>query len=198
MGGSLRKKRDVQEALKVLDLGGKIRELRMRRGYTLKEVSQMTGFSTALLSQIENNVVSPPISTLWKIAEALGVKIGYFFQESPQESIDYALVRKGKGKPTARRETYPNLSFYSLAFGKMDRKMDPYLVEFDRDENCNRAISHEGEEFIYVLEGSLKIHLGDKVIELREGDSIYYDSRVSHCVEGKKGTKFLAVVLKVD
>lgn len=172
--------------------------MRLKRGYTLRDVSQLTGFSTALLSQIENNVVSPPISTLWKIAEALGVKIGYFFQETPQESVDYTVVKKGKGKPTARRETYPNLTFYSLAFGKVSRKMDPYIVVFDRDEKGSNPVSHEGEEFIYVLEGNLKLHLGDKVIELEEGDSVYYDSRISHFVEGKKGTKFLAVVLKTD
>ncbi len=195
---SLRKKRNSQAALEELNLGGKIRELRMKRGYTLKDVSRLTGFSTALLSQIENNVVSPPISTLWKIAEALGVKIGYFFQETPEENVDYTLVRKGKGKPTARRETYPNLSFYSLAFGKLNRKMDPFLVVFDKDEKCSQRVSHEGEEFIYVLEGKLKIILGNQEIELEEGDSIYYDSRVSHCIEGKKGTKFLAVILKVD
>ncbi|BAT71461.1 XRE family transcriptional regulator [Thermosulfidibacter takaii ABI70S6] len=194
----MRKKRDSNEPIKELNLGGKIRDLRLKRGYTLRDVSQLTGFSTALLSQIENNVVSPPISTLWKIAEALGVKIGYFFQETPQESVDYTVVKKGKGKPTARRETYPNLTFYSLAFGKVSRKMDPYIVVFDRDEKGSNPVSHEGEEFIYVLEGNLKLHLGDKVIELEEGDSVYYDSRISHFVEGKKGTKFLAVVLKTD
>ncbi len=194
----MRKKREATDALKELNLGGKIRELRLRRGFTLKDVSQLTGFSTALLSQIENNVVSPPISTLWKIAEALGVKIGYFFQETPQESVDYTVVKKGKGKPTARRETYPNLTFYSLAFGKLTRKMDPYLVVFDKDERGSTPISHEGEEFLYILEGNLKLYLGDKVIELEPGDSVYYDSRISHSVEGKKGTKFLAVVLNPE
>ncbi len=194
----LRRKRDTHEAIERLNLGGKIRELRLKKGYTLKEMSKITGFSTALLSQIENNVVSPPITTLWRIAEALGVKIACFFQESPEENVDYTLVRKGEGKPTARRETYPNLSFYSLAFGKLNRKMDPYLVIFDKDEKCPQSVSHEGEEFIYVLEGKLKLKLGDRTFELEEGDSIYYDSRVSHCVEGKKGTKFIAVVLKAD
>ncbi len=194
----MRKKREAHEALKELNIGGKIRDLRLKRGYTLRDVSQLTGFSTALLSQIENNVVSPPISTLWKIAEALGVKIGYFFQDTPKEGEDYALVRKGKGKPVARRETYPNLTFYSLAFGKLNRRMDPFLVVFEKNEEGTRPVSHEGEEFIYVLEGSLKMTLGDREIVLEEGDSIYYDSRISHCVEGKRGTKFLAIVWRVE
>ena len=73
-----KRQRDVLERL---NLGGKIKALRRRKGYTLKDVSERTGFSTALLSQIENNIVSPPISTLWRIAEVLETKLHYFFQE---------------------------------------------------------------------------------------------------------------------
>ncbi len=194
----MRRKREPQEVVKELNIGGKIKKLRMEKGLTLRDVSQKTGFSTALLSQIENNVVSPPISTLWKIAEALGVKIAYFFQETPREGQDYCIVRAGEGKPVARRETYPNLSFYSLAFGKLDRKMDPFYVVFEKDQEMREPMSHEGEEFLYILEGTLKLQLGDKTIYLNEGDSIYYDSRISHCAAGKKGTKFIAVLWRLD
>ena len=194
----MRRRREPQEVVKELNIGGKIKKLRMEKGFTLRDVSQKTGFSTALLSQIENNVVSPPISTLWKIAEALGVKIAYFFQETPREGQDYCIVRAGEGKPVSRRETYPNLSFYSLAFGKLDRKMDPFFVVFENDQEMKEPMSHEGEEFLYILEGTLKIQLGDKLIDLNEGDSIYYDSRISHCAAGKKGTKFIAVLWKLD
>lgn len=176
-----------------LNLGGRIRDLRIQKNMTLNELAEKTGFSVALLSQIENNVVSPPISTLWRIAEALDVKIYYFFQDAPIEGV---VVRGGMGKPTARRETYPNLSFYSLAFGFTNRKMDPYIVVFDNDEVDKIPHAHEGEEFIYVLEGNVTIKLGSEIINLSAGDSIYYDSRVPHCVEGKRGTKFLAVVIK--
>ncbi len=179
-----------------LNLGGRIRDLRIQKNMTLNELAEKTGFSVALLSQIENNVVSPPISTLWRIAEALDVKIYYFFQDAPIEGEDYVVVRGGMGKPTARRETYPNLSFYSLAFGFTNRKMDPYIVVFDNDEVDKIPHAHEGEEFIYVLEGNVTIKLGSEIINLSAGDSIYYDSRVPHCVEGKRGTKFLAVVIK--
>ncbi|MGB9668380.1 MAG: helix-turn-helix domain-containing protein [Thermosulfidibacteraceae bacterium] len=179
-----------------LNLGNKIRDLRLKRGFTLNELAERTGFSIALLSQIENNIVSPPISTLWKIAEVLGVKIYYFFQDTPIEGEDFVVVRGGKGKPVARRETYPNLSFYSLAFGLADRKMEPFMVVFDNDEFGKTPHSHEGEEFLYVLEGSLLLKLGSETIELSAGDSIYYDSKIPHCVEGKKGARFLAVVIK--
>lgn len=183
-----------KELLEELNLGGKIRDLRVKKRMTLHDLAEKTGFSVALLSQIENNIVFPPVSTLWKIAEALGVKIYYFFQEVPEEGKDFVVTRKGEGKPVARRETYPNLSFYSLAFGLKHRFMDPFLVVFENDEVDKLPHSHEGEEFLYILEGSLTLKLGAVILELREGDSVYYDSRIPHSVEGKKGTKFIAVV----
>ena len=70
---------DIQEEVKALDIGSQVRELRQRKGLTLQNVSDLTGLSKPLLSQIENNIASPPIATLLKISKALGVNIGYFF-----------------------------------------------------------------------------------------------------------------------
>ncbi len=190
-----KKQKDV---LRELDLGGKIRELRQKRGMTLKDISERTGFSTALLSQIENNIVSPPISTLWKIAQALDVKLTYFFQTTPLEQQDYFVVRKGQGKPVFRQESRFAINYFSLGYGKEGRKMDPFLIEFSGKEEEMEPLGHEGEEFIYVLKGKLELTYGDKVIILEEGDSIYYDSRVSHKAEAPPGTVLLAVLYRGD
>ncbi len=190
-----KKQKDV---LKELDLGGKIRELRQKRGMTLKDISERTGFSTALLSQIENNIVSPPISTLWKIAQALDVKLTYFFQTSPMEQQDYFVVKKGQGKPVFRQESRFAITYLSLAYGKEGRKMDPFLIEFSGEEKEMEPLAHEGEEFLYVLKGRLELTYGDKTIILEEGDSIYYDSRVSHKADAPPGTQILAVLYRGD
>ncbi len=190
-----KKQKDV---LKELDLGGKIRDLRQKRGMTLKDISERTGFSTALLSQIENNIVSPPISTLWKIAQALDVKLTYFFQTSPLEQQDYFVVRKGQGKPVFRQESRFAITYFSLAYGKEGRKMDPFLIEFSGEEEEMEPLGHEGEEFVYVLKGKLELTYGDKLIILEEGDSIYYDSRVSHKADAAPGTVLLAVLYRGD
>jgi len=188
-----KKHRDV---LKELDLGGKIRGLRLKKGMTLKDVSEKTGFSTALLSQIENSIVSPPISTLWKISQALDAKLTYFFQQSPVEQQDYFVVRKGKGKSVFRQESRYAINYHSLGYGKEDRKMDPYLVQFTGEEEPMEALGHDGEEFLYVLQGRIHLTYGDKTIILEEGDSIYYDSRVIHKAEGIPGTTLLAVLYR--
>jgi len=190
-----KKQKDV---LKELDLGGKIRDLRQKRGMTLKDISEKTGFSTALLSQIENNIVSPPISTLWKIAQALEVKLTYFFQTSPVEQQDYFVVRKGKGKPVFRQESRFAIKYLSLGYGKEGRRMDPFLIEFSGKEEEMEPLAHEGEEFLYVIKGKLKLTYGDKLIILEEGDSIYYDSRVSHKADASPGTMLLAVLYRGD
>ena len=189
-------KKRYRNAVEELNLGGKIRRLRLEKGMTLKDVSEKTGFSTALLSQIENGIVSPPISTLWKISQALGVKLSFFFQESPVERRDYFLVRKGEGKPVFRQESRYAITYYSLGYGKEDRKMDPYLVQFTGEEEPMEALGHDGEEFLYVLRGRVHLTYGDKTINLEEGDAIYYDSQVIHKAEGKPGTVLLAVLYR--
>ncbi|MBT8353272.1 MAG: helix-turn-helix domain-containing protein, partial [Desulfofustis sp.] len=83
----------MKEALALLDLGNQVRKLRTTRSLTLQDLADLTGLSKPNLSQIENNLVTPPIATLLKIATALGVPIGYFFQESPQER-NMIVVRK--------------------------------------------------------------------------------------------------------
>ena len=190
------KEKKQKGILKELDLGGKIRELRLKRRMTLKDISERTGFSTALLSQIENNIVSPPISTLWKIAQALDVKLTYFFQQSPIEQQDYFIVRRGQGKPVFRQESRYSITYFSLGYGKEGRKMDPFLIEFSGREEPTEPWGHEGEEFLYVLKGRMELTYGDKVIILEEGDSIYYDSRVSHKAEAPEGTVVLAVLYR--
>ena len=190
---TLDKDRNQQDVLKELNLGGKIRELRLKNRMTLKDISEKSGFSTALLSQIENNIVSPPISTLWKIAQALNVKLTYFFQQTPKEKADYFVVRKGKGKPVFRHESRYSLSYYSLGYGKEGRRMDPYMIEFTGEEENEEPLGHEGEEFLYVIKGRMKLIYANTQIVLEEGDSIYHDPRIMHKVEAYPGTEVLAV-----
>src|SRR3972149_8509355 len=84
-------------------LGPRIRELRQQKGMTLRSLADKTGLSTALLSKVENNAVSPTIPTLWKICETLGVRVGYFFQDGDHETRDYVITRKVK-RPVVFRE----------------------------------------------------------------------------------------------
>ncbi len=186
-----------KEVLERLNLGGRIKELRLQRGLTLKDLAERTGFSPALLSQVENNLVSPSISTLWNFAEALGVKIGYFFQQDGEERKDYVLTRAGEEALVYRNELPHTIPYRDLAYGMDDRNMTPFLVRCD--EPCEfslKEITYEGEEFLHVLEGGVIVRYGSKEFELRPGDSIYYNAQIPHKLEVKQSARFMAVLFE--
>lgn len=186
-----------RQVLEKLNLGGKIKELRKQRGMTLKELAEKTGFSPAMLSQVENNLVSPSISTLWNFAEALGLKIGYFFQQEAVEKEDYVFTRAGRGARVYRNELPHNLPYQDLAFGLDDRNMSPFLIECD--EPCEfsiKGVTYEGEEFLYVIEGRLTLHYGEKRFQMGPGDSIYYNAQLPHRIKADRGTRVLTVLFE--
>ena len=186
-----------KEVLERLNLGGRIKELRLQRGLTLKDLAERTGFSPALLSQVENNLVSPSISTLWNFAEALGVKIGYFFQQDGEEHKDYVLTRAGEEALVYRNELPHTIPYRDLAYGMDDRNMTPLLLVCD--EPCEfslKEITYEGEEFLHVLDGDVIVRYGSKEFALRPGDSIYYNAQIPHKLEVKKSARFMAVLFE--
>jgi transcriptional regulator with XRE-family HTH domain len=182
-----------------MKVGERIRELRETKGLSLREVADLTGFSTALLSQMENHLISPSLGTLIKLSKALEVNLGYFFGEGPGEP--YAIVRKDERKKVSRFASKNGVkygySYESLGFEKKDRHMEPFLVTLEPATIKSAKTSiHEGEEFIFVLEGEMEVTLGNHTDILYSGDSIYYDSTIPHRVQCRKDkeTKILAVL----
>ncbi|RMG58541.1 MAG: XRE family transcriptional regulator [Deltaproteobacteria bacterium] len=188
-----------REELKELKLGEKIRALRQKKGFTIQDVAESTGLSKALISQVENDVVIPPVATLLKISRALGVHIGYFFQESERE-MKIEVVRSDERKKVKRR--FPrgkdplSYSYESLSHRKADKHMEPFLVEFDSeiDEEVP-MLSHGGEEFLHLLEGELEFRTPETVITLKPGDSLYFNSDVPHAFRGVGKGKARAIVV---
>lgn len=175
---------DIREEVKDLLIGLKIRRLRQERRMTLQNLSEATGLSKPLLSQVENEQVIPPLATLLRIAKALKVGLHTFFQE--EGSVEKCLlVRAGEGgchdthSSRSRRRT-PYV-YQSLGYGKKQRNLEPFLIEFDvqpwRDD---LLVSHDGEEFLYILEGQVEFHYGDEIMSVGAGDSLYYDSNEPH------------------
>jgi len=185
-----------------LAIGNKIKELRHRKKLSIQELSEKTGLSGTLISQIENELISPPISTLMKIATALDVEIAYFFQEKerPQK---IAVVRKDERVISERRALKGNVNigytYEMLAHKKTHKHMEPFIVTFEpREREDVIMFSHEGEEFHLVLEGRVEM-LTDKSdpIVLSEGDALYFESDIAHgfrALDGKPA-KTVAVVL---
>ena len=174
----------VKSVLKDLGIGKKIKELRQKKNITIQEVSDKTGLSKGLISQVENDQVSPPISTLLKIASALKTDIAHFFQDSGS-TPKITVVRKDERIKSGRRGIKGielGYTYESLAHTKTNKHMEPFLVTFDPKERDKIVMfSHNGEEFLYLLKGKLEFVTdeGNDII-LEEGDSIYFESDISH------------------
>lgn len=192
---------DIHNKLASLDIGNQIRTLRNQRELTLQELSELTGLSKPNLSQIENNIVTPPIATLLKIATALGVSIGHFFQNSPQ-SGNVVVVRKEDRYGIAKGSHISHIGYQyePLAYPKVGKSMEPFIVHMEEREAADIVYNnHRGEEFLFVLEGRLEFRCGDNVITLEEGDSLYFDADTPHGYRGLDGpAKTLVVIYKAQ
>ncbi|PLX83189.1 MAG: Cro/Cl family transcriptional regulator [Desulfuromonas sp.] len=165
------------------NIGSKIKKLRKARKLTLQDVARETGFSPALISQIENNNVSPPIATLSKLAKFFDVKMGLFFEEEEEER-KFEVVRSGERRVASRviskAGTGHGYTYEALSFRKRNKKMEPFLVSVSERAEEETLYNHEGEEFLLILKGKAEVILEDQRIILEAGDAIYFDSELKH------------------
>ncbi|WP_319479803.1 XRE family transcriptional regulator [uncultured Draconibacterium sp.] len=181
-------------------IGNKIKEFREFRQLSRGDLAIQANLDEAQLQLIEDEGNVPSLGVLIKISRAMGVRIGTFLDD--QETIGPALVNAGKAEETLSfstkdESTREHLNFFSLAQAKAGRHMEPFLVEIEPSEESDYKLSsHEGEEFLYVLEGSVEINYGKEVYLLHKGDTIYLDSVVAHNIHaaGEQAAKILAVV----
>lgn len=183
------------------NIGAKIKVLRRAKKMTLQDVANETGFSTALISQIENNNVSPPIATLSKIANFFDVKIGHFFTEN-EEECRYEVVRSHEHsiipKVVSKDGTSHGYFYEALSVRKQNKRMEPFLLTLDEKVTNTSTYSHNGEEFLYIMKGAAELLLDDERIILNEGDCIYFDSVLKHRLLARGGdeVKVMAVVMR--
>jgi transcriptional regulator with XRE-family HTH domain len=176
---------DIKTQIKEFRIGEKIRAQRQQRRLTLQELSELTGLSKPLLSQIENEQVVPPLATLLKIARGLKVDIHFLFEEEGNRQ-KLVLTRGEELRPSLQRQAVNAESrpytYHSLAQGMRQKHMEPFMVEIENTTWDDKLFfKHEGEEeFLYVLEGELELHYGEEIYRLKPGDSAYYDSSQPH------------------
>ena len=177
-------------------LAQKIKELRIKQNLTLEEVAKRTGLSKGLISKIENNKSSPPLATLMKISRALGVDISYFFHKPKEETL-LSIVRKNKRDSVIRERGQKKHIYEVLASKNKDEPAKFFLVHPTDYENSNLD-QHDGEDFIFVLEGKMKFIYGDKTYLVEGGDSLHYDARIPHGVKliDNKPVKYLLAIMR--
>ncbi len=191
---------DISLEVKALKLGSKVRELRQKKHYTLQDVGAKTGLSKPFLSQIENDHVVPPVATLLKLAKAFNVGLAYFFQD--EVGIDrISITRRNERirveKRPHHRKGEVNYIYEALETRKSNKQMEPFLVEFPIQDTSEMVfMNHEGEEFLHVLEGTLEFRTVDRVEILKPGDSVYFESNLSHSFRclGDKPARAIVVI----
>lgn len=182
-------------------VGEKIRSIRETKQLAIEDIVERTGLAKEQIERIESNIDIPSLAPLIKIARALGVRLGTFLDDQDEagavvcrkEELQNNTISFSNNAMSART----HMQYHSLSNSKADRSMEPFIIDIHPSEETGFELSsHEGEEFIYVMEGAVEISYGKKNHVIEAGDSIYYDSIVPHHVHGFKGqaAKILAVV----
>ena len=172
-----------------------IKKARLDSHLSQERLAELSGLTKGYISKIEKSEKAPPFSTLNKIADALNVDVAALTAEDLElpEDIKLCIVRKGAGKKisSVNAEGY---HYEILAHKKRGKNMEPFFIMPAFEEEA--VFCHEGEEFMYLLEGTHEFIYGDKKYILHEGDSIYFDSNIPHTGRsiGKKRAKILAVM----
>ncbi|WP_213422606.1 helix-turn-helix domain-containing protein [Bhargavaea massiliensis] len=153
-------------------IGEEFKRIRKERKMTLRELSDQSGLSVSFLSQVERGISTVTFTSLRKIAEALGVSVNFFFEHEEESPIKKRSLKKSADQP--------NFTYTSL-MGDLDQpKFTPARIELKAGESHTAPYSHQGEEFVYVLEGELKVTLEGYEETLYPHESLHIDSTKAH------------------
>ena len=175
------------------EIGARLRELREVSDYTVEELAAELNISPELYASYEENGKDVPISVIYEIANKFKVDFTEIVTGQSAKLETYHLIRKGGGKVINRN---PEYHFEDLAYRYANKVMQPLLVTLEPTEAIAKLITHSGQEFNLVLEGTVVVTLGDKEFTMNEGDSIYFNPTILHgqrCGSDRKA-RFLTVI----
>jgi len=177
------------------EIAPRLRGLRDALDMSVADLARMTGVSAEAVATYEAGETEIPVGFLMKVAQACHVDLTVLISGVEPHLKGHSLVRRGEGLSVERRKDY---DYKSLAYRFSGRKMEPFLITVPpkRQEDMT-LVSHSGQEFVHVMEGRLELRLGEDVLELAPGDSLYFDSQTPHALRGldDKHAVFLDVIL---
>jgi len=180
----------------VEDVGQRIRKIREEKGLALEELSRLTGFDVQFLSSIEKNEAQPQLGTVIKLSKALDSAFGRLVSGIGDKH--YSITRKNERRTvsrstskTSKKQVY---TYKSLAPEVKGRHLEALIVQLEVDPDKEISV-HEGEEFIFVLDGIVVLEIGDDKFELEPGDSVYYLSTTPHHIAAKRDKATILAVL---
>ncbi len=168
-----------EPAIVEAEIGKRIKAFRTEKRITLEGLALKTGFTKGYLSKVETSKKSPPVSTLGIIARALGVSISALLcEEAPRTPL--CLVRKDDRPLISRDGTAFGYSYEAMAYRYPNKIMEPFLLTLPVVPKKRTFYQHEGEEILFVIQGTMKfLHGGEEYI-VHEGDCIYFDANLPH------------------
>jgi len=174
-----------------MQIGAKIRALRLHKGLTQEELGARTNLTKGYISQLERDLNSPSIDTLFSILEVLGTTPREFFDDIRSEpKIVYA-----EGDQTSHVDRDLRCEIRWLIPSSNEKEMEPVLLTFRRQGQFKRFEPSRSETFIYVLEGKIRLILGDRQYLASRGSSVYYEAKVAHQVKNAhNGTSRILLV----
>ena len=175
------------------DVAKRIAELRDVCGYTQEELAAELGLDPQVYKSYETDGADIPISVIYEIANKFNIDFAELLTGVAAKLDTHHIVRAGQGKDVNR---FPGYAYQDLAFRYAKKIMQPLLVTLEPSDEIAKLVSHAGQEFNLVLEGSIAVVFEDKEYILNEGDSIYFNSLIKHgqrCASDKTA-KFLTVI----
>ena len=177
-------------------IGERTRSIREEKGLSLEQLSNLTGFDIKLLSSIESNEFQPQLGTVMKLAKALDSAFGRLVSGVGDKA--YSVTRKDEQKivprSASRKAKKQVYTYRGLAPEVKGRHMEALIVQLEENPDDEMSV-HEGEEFLYVLDGVVRVQIGDDEFELEPGDSTYYLSTTPHLVASKRGKSSILAVI---
>jgi transcriptional regulator with XRE-family HTH domain len=180
----------------VKEIATRIKELREISGLSIEQLAMELEISADIYKEYESGEMDIPVSFLYNIAGKLKVELSAIFSGDGPKLHSYSIVRKNKGRAVERTKKY---IYQSLGYNFVNKKAEPFHVTVEPEELETPVYynSHPGQEFNFVLEGTLKILINGHELILNEGDSLYFDATNKHGMKavGNKPAKFLAIIL---
>ena len=172
-----------------MEIGSKIKELRMRNGLTQEELADRSELSKGFISQLENDLTSPSISTLEDILQCLGTTLSDFFSKE-EETVQLVF---GEDDYFEKDDEELGSRIEWIIPNAQKNMMEPIRLTLQPGGTTYPDNPHEGEEFGYILQGTVSIHLGNKTYKAKKGESFYYTADKTHFLSSKSGAVLIWV-----
>jgi len=171
-----------------VSIGARLKELRILKGLTQEELADRAELSKGFISQVERDLTSPSIATLTDILQCLGTTLGSFFNEEPEEQIVF-----GKDDYFVKEDAELKNEIQWIIPNAQKNTMEPIRLTLEAGGSTYPDTPHEGEEFGFVLQGSVSIHLGNHTYKAKKGESFYYTSDKTHYLSSRTGAVLIWV-----